>query len=57
MQVKRELGGYPHWRCFRRKTVYDTEGSGEYKDGILDKWCLVSENEEQWVNMAMVKLT
>ena len=31
-------------------TVYKTEGSGEYKNGILDKWCLISENEEQWVN-------
>lgn len=30
--------------------VYKTKGSGEYKNGILDKWCLISEKEEQWVN-------
>ena len=30
--------------------VYETKGSGEYKDGILDKWCLISRDGEQWVN-------
>ena len=31
--------------------VYKTEGTGEYKNGILDKWCLISDGtKQQWVN-------
>ena len=31
--------------------VYKTEGTGEYKNGILDKWCLISDGTKpQWVN-------
>lgn len=31
--------------------VYKTEGTGEYKNGILDKLCLISDGTKpQWVN-------
>lgn len=31
-------------------TYYEVTGSGEYKDGILDKWVKISSTENQWVN-------
>ena len=30
--------------------VFETQGSGEYKDGIQDKWCRISNESEQWAN-------
>ncbi|MBO4319574.1 MAG: SH3 domain-containing protein [Treponema sp.] len=31
--------------------VYETKGSGEYKNGILDKWALISnDGTKKWVN-------
>ena len=31
--------------------VYETKGSGEYKNGILDKWALISKDgTKKWVN-------
>lgn len=31
-------------------SFYEVAGSGEYKDGILDKWVKISSTENQWVN-------
>jgi hypothetical protein len=31
-------------------TFYEISGSGEYKNGTLDKWVKISDTEDQWVN-------
>lgn len=31
-------------------TYYEISGSGEYKNGTLDKWVKISDTEDQWVN-------
>lgn len=31
-------------------SFYEVAGSGEYKNGILDKWVKISSTENQWVN-------